>query len=152
MLALSLALCFASGAIGSMVTLPAIPGWYASLRKPAWTPPSWLFGPVWSILYAMMGTAAWLVWRRAGLFGSPNAFAAFGVQLALNTAWSFIFFGMRRPMTAFIEIVCLLAAIVWTIVAFANVDALAAVLLAPYLAWVTFAAALTYAIARRNAR
>ena len=149
-LVLSLAFCFSSGILGSAFTMPAIPGWYASVRKPSWTPPSWLFGPVWSVLYAMMGTAAWLVWRRVGFSGSPVAFWAFGVQLALNAAWSIVFFGMRRPMAAFVEIVCLWGAIVWTIVAFRQVDIVASMLLVPYLVWVTFAAVLTYAIARLN--
>jgi len=149
-LALSLLTCFAAGAIGSVFTMPAISGWYASLCRPAWTPPSWLFGPVWSVLYAMMGVAVWLVWRRVGFSGAPFAFVAFGVQLALNAAWSAIFFGMRRPMAAFIEILFLWVAIACTIVSFAHVDMLAAALLLPYLAWVTFAAALNHAVARQN--
>jgi len=149
-LALSLLTCFAAGLIGSAFTVPAIPGWYASLRKPAWTPPSWLFGPVWSVLYATMGVAVWLVWRRVGFPGAPLAFVAFGVQLALNTAWSAIFFGLRRPMAAFVEIMFLWIAIACTITLFAPIDLFAAALLMPYLAWVTFAAALNHAIARRN--
>ena len=149
-LVLSLLLCFSAAMIGSAFTKPAIPGWYASLQKPVWTPPSWLFGPVWSVLYAMMGVAVWLVWRRVGFSGAPLAFVTFGVQLALNTAWSVIFFGMRRPTAGFVEIMCLLVAIACTIVFFAQVDPVAAALLVPYLAWVTFAAALNHAIARRN--
>ncbi len=149
-LVLSILACFAAGIIGSAFTMPAIPTWYASLRKPAWTPPPWLFGPVWSALYVMMGVAVWLVWRRVGFSGDGVAFIAFGVQLVLNAAWSVIFFGMRRPMAAFVEIIALWLAIACTIVLFGQVDMLAASLLVPYLAWVTFAAALNHAIARQN--
>lgn len=149
-LALSLLACFSAGMIGAAFTVPAIPGWYASLHKPAWTPPSWLFGPVWSVLYVMMGTSVWLVWERVGPAGAPLAFVAFGAQLVLNAGWSVIFFGMRRPMAAFVDILCLWAAIACTIWLFAQVDMVAAALLMPYLAWVTFAAALNYVIARQN--
>src|ERR1051325_11101387 len=84
--------CFAVAGLGSLATTPEIPAWYQALRKPAWTPPNWLFGPVWTLLYAAMAVAAWLVWRRAGWEESNGALWVFLVQLALNLAWSFIFF------------------------------------------------------------
>jgi tryptophan-rich sensory protein len=140
-------LCFAAAALGSAVTLPEIDGWYAALPKPSWNPPNWIFGPVWSTLYLLMGIAAWLVWRQSGLKGAAGALALFAVQLALNTLWSFLFFGGHRPDLAAVDIVLLGLAIVATMVAFSRHSRLAAVLLVPYLAWVTFAAVLNITIA-----
>lgn len=121
--------------------------WYSGLAKPSWAPPGWIFGPVWTLLYAMMGIAAWGVWRRRG-WSVP--LAQWLVQLALNAAWTPIFFGLRQPGWAFAEIVVLWLAIAATLVAFASVVRWSAWLLAPYLAWVTFAAALNFAIWRLN--
>jgi tryptophan-rich sensory protein len=120
------------------------------LLKPAWNPPAWVFGPVWTVLYLMMAVAAWLVWRRRGFAGAPWALGLFVLQLALNTLWSAIFFGLRRPGVAAIEILLLWLAILATLIAFAPVSRLAAILLAPYLAWVTFAAVLNFTIWRMN--
>ena len=145
--------------IGFMVAAfaAAIPGrlfrpgqWYNGLDKPAWRPPDWLFAPVWCVLYATIGVSGWLVWREAGLTGAAVPLAVYVVQLALNAAWSPIFFGLRRPDVAFVEIILLWLSIAATIVMFFPVHAGAAVLLLPYLAWVSFASALNHSIWRRN--
>jgi translocator protein len=146
-----LALCFGVAALGSVFTSSAMPEWYMSLEKPAFNPPSWVFGPVWTVLYAMMAVAAWLVWREAGFDGATAALSLFFVQLALNLAWSGIFFGLREPGWALVEIVVLWAAILGTIVLFFRHSSLAGWLLVPYLLWVSFAAVLNAAIWRLNA-
>lgn len=142
-------LVLAVAGIGSAVTAPAIPGWYSGLVKPAFTPPNWVFAPVWTALYVMMAVAAWLVWRGRRGPRAP-ALVLFAIQLALNLAWSVLFFGLRHTAWAFADIVALLVAIGATIAAFAQVDRLAAWLLVPYLAWVGYAAALNLAIWRLN--
>jgi benzodiazapine receptor len=124
--------------------------WYDALRKPQFQPPKSVFGPVWTVLYAAMGVAAWRVWRRAGWGGARGALTLFLAQLALNVAWSWLFFAWRRPDLASVEIVVLWLAILATLLAFRRVDRPAAWLLAPYLAWVTFATALTIALWRLN--
>lgn len=134
-----------------MLTTPSIGGWYATLAKPAWTPPNWVFGPVWSLLYLAMAVAAWLVWRQVGFPRAASALNLFGVQLVLNVCWSAIFFGAHRPGLAFAEIVVLWLAILATMVAFRSLSRPAAWLLAPYLAWVAFAATLNFSIWRLNA-
>lgn len=139
----------ASGAVGALATRRARE-FYAGLVKPTWAPPGWLFGPVWTTLYILMGIAAWLVWRAAGWAGASGALSLFLAQLACNALWSWIFFAWRRGALAFAEIILLFGLIVATIFTFAHVDRLAALLLAPYLAWVTFAAALTHAVWRAN--
>jgi tryptophan-rich sensory protein len=138
---------FSAGIIGSRFTGPAVTSWYAAVSKPLWAPPSGVFGPVWSALYLTMGIAAWLVWRKAGFSG---AIVLFAVQLLLNAAWSGIFFGLRRFDVAFVEIVALWAAILVTAIAFWRHDARAGLLLLPYLAWVSYASALNFAIWRMN--
>jgi translocator protein len=145
-----LGLAFAPAVIGLPFTIRA-PQYYRRLDKPGWSPPSGAFGPVWSVLYVLMGVAAWLVSRspsRGG--GRRTALRLFGAQLALNAAWTPIFFGLRRPGLALAEIVATLAAIAATTTAFFRQRALAGVLLLPYLAWVGFATALNAAIWRRN--
>ncbi|HEX5398105.1 MAG TPA: TspO/MBR family protein [Verrucomicrobiae bacterium] len=128
-----------------------MPGaWYASLNKPAWNPPGWVFGPVWTVLYTMMAVAAWLVWKRGGFIAQRRPLTLFLVQLALNAAWTPLFFGLHRTGAAFAEIVLLWLAIAATLVSFRTVSHVAAWLLAPYLAWVSFAAALTFALWRLN--
>ena len=126
--------------------------WYQALRKPSWCPPNWLFGPAWTVLYLMIAVSGWLVWRKAGLAGAAGAFAIYALQLVLNGAWSGIFFGLRRMDLALAELVLLWLAILATIVAFAAHDTLAAWLLVPYLAWVSFAGALNAALLRMNPR
>jgi benzodiazapine receptor len=137
----------AAGWIGSQFA----PGdWYASLAKPSWTPPDALFGQVWTVLYIVMGIAAWLVWQRAGFSGGSAPLLLFIVQLVLNTLWSYVFFGAHEPMIAFFEIVILWIAILVTITSFWQVKPLAGVLLIPYLCWVGFALALNFEFWRLN--
>lgn len=125
--------------------------WYDALTKPSWNPPDWLFGPVWSVLYLAMAVAAWLVWRERKTPPDVRpALAAWGAQLVLNAAWSWLFFGLHRPLWALVEIAVLWAAIAVTILLFRRHSALAALLLAPYLAWVSFAAALNFELWRLN--
>ncbi len=144
-----LVVSLAAGGVGALATRNARE-FYASLAKPAWAPPGWLFGPVWTVLYVLMGVAAWLVWRSAGWGGASGALSLFLVQLVCNAAWSWIFFAWRSGALAFADIVLLLVLIVATMLAFARVHGLAALLLLPYLAWVVFATALTFAIWRGN--
>lgn len=146
-LAAFLAITFLAPLISGPATAGAVRGWYTTIQKPDWTPPSWIFGPVWTILYAMMAVAAWMVWRRGGR-GLPMI--VYGVQLTLNAAWSLLFFGLKRPDLAALEIVALWLAIIATIVVFWKKSATAGALLLPYLAWVTFATGLNIAIWRLN--
>jgi tryptophan-rich sensory protein len=139
-----LLLCFGAAAIGGFFPPGA---WYASLDKPSWNPPSWIFGPVWTLLYILMAVAAWLVWRERGWTG---VLLLFLLQLALNAAWSPLFFGLKRPLWGLVDIVALWLAIGATVIGFARVRPLAALLLAPYWAWVTFAAVLNFELWRRN--
>jgi tryptophan-rich sensory protein len=147
-LMLWIAMPFAASITGAQATDPA---WYESLRKPAWAPPAWVFGPVWTALYLCMGIAAWLVWRRNGFAGARLALSLFLVQLAFNAAWTWIFFGLRRPGLAFAEIVLLWGLILATVVAFHRRHRIAGWLLVPYLLWVTYAAMLNGALWRLGA-
>lgn len=124
--------------------------WYDTLVKPDWSPPAWVFGPVWTVLYLLMGVAAWLVWKRAGFAKARIALALFLVQLAFNAAWSWIFFGLRQPGAAFAEIMLLWLLILATLTAFWRHHRLAGSLLLPYWAWVSFAALLNFAVWRLN--
>jgi tryptophan-rich sensory protein len=142
-------LCAAVAAAGSYFTAPEIPTWYAGLNKPAWVPPNAAFPIAWTTLYLLMAVAAWLAWREGGP-GAPAALALFAAQLALNFAWSPLFFRLHWIGLAFADIVVLWVAILATTVQFWRVRPLAGVLLLPYLGWVTFAAALTLAIWRLN--
>jgi tryptophan-rich sensory protein len=142
-----IAATFALAGPGGWATATGVRDWYPSLLKPAWNPPSWVFGPVWTVLYAMMAVAAWLVWRRDGWSG---ALAWFAVQLTLNAAWSPLFFGLHRIDLALIDITFLWVAIAGTVVAFWKVSPGAGWLLVPYLAWVSFATALNFALWRLN--
>ena len=146
-----LVVCFAAAGIGGAVTTPKIATWYAALAKPSWNPPNWIFGPVWSVLYLCMAIAAWLVWRQGGLAGAATPLALFAVQLVLNLAWSWLFFGFQNPGLAFVDIVLLWAAIAATMVAFWFRSAIAGILFVPYLAWVSFAAVLNFVVWRLNA-
>ena len=128
-----------------------MPGeWYAALNKPEWTPPGSLIGRVWTVLYTMMGVAAWRVWCRGGWERQRRPLAIFLLQLGLNAAWTPLFFGLRRPDLAFVEILFLGAAIVWTTVVFWRVDRVASILLLPYLGWVAFATVLNGILWRMN--
>lgn len=136
-----------AGVVGSVFTVSAIPTWYAGLVKPTLNPPSWVFGPVWITLYFLMGIAAFLVWRKGFERRDVKmALGIFGVQLFLNAIWSIIFFGLHNPFWAFIEIIVLWLAIVWTIVVFYRISKPAAYLLLPYILWVSFAGYLNYSI------
>lgn len=138
-------------ALGALATYPNIPTWYAGLAKPGFTPPNWVFAPVWTLLYAMMAYAAWRVLslpadrprRRPGLL-------AYAVQLALNAAWSWAFFALHAPALGLLVILALLAAIMATLELFWKLDRTAGLLLVPYLGWVSFAALLNYAILKLN--
>ena len=149
-LAVSVGICFLAASIGYFVGDSSVPEWYPGLVKPAWTPPSWLFGPVWMLLYLMMAVAAWLVWWKAGLPAARGALALFLVQLLLNAAWTPIFFGMRSPGGGLVVIALLWVALAATTAAFFRKVPLAGWLLVPYLAWVTYALALNAAIWRLN--
>lgn len=124
--------------------------WYEALEKPAWRPPNWLFAPAWLALYAMIAVSGWLVWLAAGFGGATAALSIYALQLFLNAAWSPIFFGLRRPGLAFIEMACLWAAILATIAAFHPISETAAYLLIPYAGWVAFAMTLNFSIWRLN--
>ena len=145
-----LAACFLAAGLGSLFTTASVGSWYPGLAKPTWTPPAWVFGPVWTALYAMMAVAGWLVWRQRGE-GSRRALRWFVLQLGLNVCWSAIFFGLRMPDLAFVEIVALWLAIAVTLIESWRASWPAGLLLAPYLLWVGFAAALNFAIWRLNA-
>lgn len=138
----------AVGMIGGLATAPSIESWYRTIAKPDWTPPDWVFGPVWTILYIMMGVAAWLVWKTRDRVAP--AMALFGVQLALNLAWSLLFFGARSPGLALIEVVFLWTSVLLTMLAFFGRQSTAGWLFVPYLAWVSFAAMLNFAIWSMN--
>jgi translocator protein len=143
----ALALTFGAAYIGTRFPVDE---WYASLSKPAWNPPNWLFGPVWGALYLLMAVAAWLVWRKDGLSGATIPLGMFVLQLVLNTAWSWIFFGRHELGLALAEISVLWIAILATIIGFWRVNSISGLLMVPYLLWVTFAAALNFAIWRLN--
>ena len=145
-----IAVCFASAGLGAAATSTSVSGWYQTLTKPSWNPPDWLFGPVWTLLFLMMAVAAWLVWRGHGTRAARSALKWFGIQLTLNVLWSFLFFGMQRPGIAFTEIVALWISIVATCLAFQAKSNTAALMLAPYLAWTSFAVILNFAIWRMN--
>lgn len=146
-LLVALVICQLAGVVGTLFTTPSISTWYATLRKPFFNPPNWLFGPVWVTLFILMGISFYLVWNK----GAKNkkvkiALGAFAIQLALNALWSILFFGLRSPFYAFIEIVMLWTAIVFTIIKFYKISRGAALLLLPYIIWVTIAAVLNLSV------
>lgn len=148
-LVLWLLLCFGVSALGALGSMQA-PVIYGQMMQPAWAPPAWLFGPVWSLLYAMMAVAAWLVWRRGHWADHGRALGWFLVQLAVNALWSWVFFAWLLGAWSVINIVLLWLLIVITMVAFWRLSRLAACLLIPYVLWVSFAAALNYAMWQLN--
>ncbi|NBB85727.1 MAG: tryptophan-rich sensory protein [Bacteroidetes bacterium] len=135
-----LALCFGVAALGGIATDTG--AWYQELTRPAWNPPGWVFGPVWTLLYTLMAVAAWGIWKETGFREAAVPLALFGVQLALNGLWSWLFFGWQLPGWAFAEILMLWTAIAATLLVFYRVKAWTAYLLVPYLLWVSYAAAL----------
>lgn len=144
-----LLLVFVAGAIGAAASVQAAT-FYATLAQPSWAPPAAVFGPVWSVLYVLMGIAAWLVWRRGGWAAQRRALTVFVAQLALNALWSWLFFGWHLGAAAMLDIVVLWVLIVVTVAMFWRARPLAGVLLLPYLAWVSFASALNYAVWQLN--
>jgi tryptophan-rich sensory protein len=150
-LLICIVVCEVVGILGSIFTLPSIPTWYASLNKPFFNPPSWLFGPVWTTLYLFMGVSMYLVWKKG--FKNKNAriaLAVFLAQLGLNFLWSLIFFGLHLPALALVDIIFLWIFIALTTLKFSKISKPASYLLCPYLAWVTFASALNIAIVKLN--
>jgi translocator protein len=142
-----IAACFFAALTGALFR----PGdWYERLAKPTWRPPNWLFAPVWTVLYFTIAISGWLVWREAGFAGAALPLAIYALQLVLNAAWTPIFFGLHRPDLGFLDIVLVWLSIIATIALFFPIPAAAALLLLPYLAWVTFAAALNFAVWRLN--
>ncbi|HUH12141.1 MAG TPA: TspO/MBR family protein [Longimicrobiales bacterium] len=146
-LAAWVAVSLAAGWVGSRFPADA---WYAALEKPAWTPPSWLFAPVWTALYILMGVAAWLVWRRVGFGGAGGALGLFLAHLVLNAAWSWLFFGRQDPGAALAAILPLLAVVAALVVLFWRVRPAAGALMLPYLLWVAYATTLNLGIWRLN--
>ena len=144
-----LAISFCAAGVGGLASADAAT-FYRELARPRWAPPGWLFAPVWSLLYLLMGIAAWLVWRERGFRNASFALSLFLVQLGANALWTWLFFVWHRGAFAFAEILVLWLSILGTIIAFWRVRPLAGVLLLPYLGWVTFASALTYSIWKRN--
>jgi translocator protein len=144
-------ICQMAGIIGSAFTASSIPIWYAELEKPTFNPPNWVFAPVWTTLYAMMGMAAFLIWRQRGaVTAAPDALALFGLQLVLNALWSPVFFGAQAPLGGLVIIIALWLSLLATIVAFWRITPAAGALLVPYLLWVSFATVLNYSIWQLN--
>ncbi len=143
------AITFAAAALGAWASTSAA-SFYATLDLPPWAPPASVFGPVWTLLYAMMAIAAWLVWRERGWRGARPALMLYLVQLAVNALWSWLFFGWKLGALAFVDILVLIALVCAAIVAFARIRPTAAALLLPYLAWISFASALNFAVWRAN--
>jgi benzodiazapine receptor len=142
----SVVLCQSAGFLGSLFTTPAIPTWYATLKKPFFTPPNWIFSPVWFSLFVLMGISLFFVWRKLGHPHFKPALLFFFVQLILNILWSAAFFGLRAPLLGLVDIVLLWIAILFTILNFLKVTKFAGVLLIPYLLWVTFATLLNFSL------
>ena len=149
-LIVSILICQGAGFIGSFFTVSSVGSWYQRLAKPSFSPPDWLFGPVWITLYLLMGISLYLVWSQWPLPGTKAALALFGLQLFLNAAWSVLFFGLKQPGPAFVEIAILFSAIAVTFLLFIRISKPAAYLLIPYLVWVGFAAFLNFSIWRLN--
>jgi tryptophan-rich sensory protein len=144
---ISIALCQSAGLLGSFFTIPAIPTWYATLNKPSFSPPDWLFSPVWISLYTLMGISLFMIWNRAEK--GPirrKALVFFFIQLILNALWSVCFFGLQSPLSGLIEMAFLWSAIVLTIYYFLKLSPRAAILLVPYLVWVSFAFILNFSL------
>jgi tryptophan-rich sensory protein len=140
---------FVVGGIGSVASINAA-GFYGQLTQPSWAPPAWLFGPVWSVLFVLMAVSAWLVWRKHGFRGADAALKLYAAQLVANALWTWLFFAWQQGALALVEIAMLWLLILATILAFWRLHRLAALLLLPYIAWVSFAAALNFALWRLN--
>ena len=148
--ALSIGITLVAGAVGGFATATSVTTWYAGLNKPSFNPPNALFGPVWTTLYVLMALAAWRIWRSGTAAARRQALTLYAIQLALNLTWSLIFFGLRQPGLALIEVVALLTSVLVCAVAFWRIDRISGVMLIPYAAWVSFASVLNFAIWRLN--
>ena len=138
-----------AGILGSLFTITNVNSWFSTINKPFFNPPNWLFGPVWTLLYLLMGISLYLIWNK-GFKKHKTAIYIFGIQLILNSLWSILFFGLKSPLFAFIEIIFLWAAILLSIIKFYKISKPAAYLLIPYILWVSFAAVLNLAIVLLN--
>lgn len=147
---ISIAIAQGAGLIGAVFTTSSVTSWYLTINKPFWNPPSWIFGPVWTLLYVFMGIAAYLVWQQRDLPGAKLALSVYALQLVLNTLWSILFFGLKNPGLALVEIIFLLVSIIITTVLFWRITPLAGALMIPYLVWVSFATYLNYTIWQLN--
>ncbi|MBU0898393.1 MAG: tryptophan-rich sensory protein [Nanoarchaeota archaeon] len=145
-LLVSLIACQLAGFVGAIFTTSNIATWYATINKPTFTPPNWLFAPAWTTLFILMGIALYLIWEKGSWKKNIKPIAVFKVQLILNIVWSVLFFGIQNPFAAFIEIIFLWITILATIILFYKIDKRAAYLMIPYIAWVTFAALLNYSV------
>jgi len=146
----SLIICQLAGFVGSVFTTPAIPGWYAALEKPTFNPPNWIFSPVWIFLYLLLGITLYILWQNLPKTEARIALAFFAIQLVLNILWSVIFFGLKSPMLAFLEIIILWAFILLTMITSSKVSRTSVYLLLPYMLWVNFAAILNFFLWRLN--
>ena len=142
--------CEAAGLIGGIFTAKSVKSWFLTINKPSFNPPSWIFGPVWTALYFLMGISVYIIWRKSDTQNVKMALAVFIVQLLLNTLWSFIFFGNQNPQLAFFEILLLWVFILACIIVFFPISQTASYLLVPYILWVSFAAVLNYSIWKLN--
>jgi translocator protein len=142
--------CLGVAGAGTIFTTGAVRNWYPAIHKPSWTPPEWLFGPVWTSLYLMMAIAAWLVWQKRGSVDVKSALWLFTFQLVLNAAWSPLFFGLKSPLAGLMAIIPLWVAILATLLSFWKISPAAGGLLVPYWLWVSFATALNFSIWKMN--
>ncbi|MHC1761008.1 MAG: TspO/MBR family protein [Negativicutes bacterium] len=149
-LLVSLAICFVAEGAGGLFTAQSVGTWYLTLQKPAFTPPGWLFGPVWTLLYLLMGLSLYLIWNARDTHMKKSAIVVFAIQLILNVSWSGAFFGMQSIIGGLIIIVALWLAIILTIYRFRQISRPAAAILLPYLAWVSYASILNYELWRLN--
>lgn len=149
-LILFISICLVAEFIGSMLTFISVNDWYQTLTKPTWTPPNWLFGPVWTTLYILMGISAWLVWNQGGFQQNKTALSIFFIQLFFNVIWSGLFFGLQQLTMAFIDIVLLWILILTMIITFYKSHKIAGLINILYLLWVSYAGALNFQIWRLN--
>ncbi|MFT7183853.1 MAG: benzodiazapine receptor [Oceanicoccus sp.] len=147
---ISILIAQAAGFIGAIFTFSSVDTWYLTLNTPSWNPPSWVFGPVWTTLYTLIGISAYLIWRNKDKIKKKLALQVYGIHLVFNALWTILFFGLKNPGFAFAEILILLSLIITTIVLFWRIDKRASYLLLPYLGWVTFASYLNFTIWQLN--
>jgi benzodiazapine receptor len=146
----SILIAQAAGLIGSLATADSLSNWYIDLVKPSWHPPNWLFGPVWTMLYTLMGIAAYLIWKQRDLPQAKTALWIYGIHLVFNGLWSFLFFGFKNPGLAFAEIIVLLTLIMITTIIFWRINSWAGIMMIPYIIWVSFATYLNFTLWQLN--